>query len=233
MKILVMADNHNDLENVLEFLDKLKKVEFDVVIYAGDLTDVGLPKGFLQENIARLLIEELKTLKKPILAVPGNNDNLNVIRLLEEEGMSIHGKGRIINDVGFYGFGGAKTPFNTNYEPSDEEVKKGLERGFIDVLKARIKFQVTHCPPLNTRIDQTMAGMHVGSQIIRNFIEKYQPAVAVSAHIHEARGIDYLNKTLLINPGRFAEGYYGIVTIKEDLAEGKLFNLTLSPEGSL
>lgn len=225
MKILAIADNHNDLENMLEFLDKLKKVEFDVVVYAGDLTDISLPKGFLQEDIARLLIEELKTLKKPIVAVPGNNDNLSVIKLLEEEGISVHGKGKIINDVGFYGFGGAKTPFNTNYEPSDEELKKGLERAFVEVMNVKTKIQVTHCPPFHTRIDQTLTGIHAGSQIIRNFIEKYQPVVAISGHIHEARGVDYLNKTLLINPGRFAEGYYGIVSLKDGFAEANVFNL--------
>jgi Icc-related predicted phosphoesterase len=225
MKILVLADNHNDLENTLEFLDRLSRVDFDVIVYAGDLTDVGLPKGFHQEDIARLLIEELRMLKKPILAVPGNNDNLSVIKLLEEEGISIHGKGKIINDVGFYGFGGAKTPFNTSYEPSDEEMKKGLERAFIDVMNTKTKIQVTHCPPLHTRLDQTLTGMHVGSQIVRSFIEKYQPVVAVSAHIHEARGIDYLNRTLLINPGRFAEGYYGIVTLKDGFVEANVFNL--------
>jgi len=225
MKILVLADNHNDLENMFEFLDKLKNYEFDVIVYAGDFTDFGLPKGFSQEDIAKLLIEELLTLKKPIVAIPGNNDDLNVIKLIEREGISIHGKGKIINEVGFYGFGGAKTPFNTNYEPSDEELKRGLERGFIEVMNAKIKIQVTHNPPLNTKLDQTLTGMHVGSQIIRNFIEKYQPSVAVSAHIHEARGIDYLGKTLLVNPGRFAEGHFALVSIKENLTEASLYNL--------
>jgi len=225
MKVLVLADNHNDLENMFEFLDKLKNYEFDIIVYAGDFTDVGLPKGFSQEDIAKLLIEELMTLKKPIIAVPGNNDNLNVIKLIEKEGISIHGKGKIINDIGFYGFGGAKTPFNTSYEPSDEELKKGLERAFIEVMNTKIKFQVTHNPPLNTKIDQTLTGTHVGSQIIRNFIEKHQPIVSVSAHIHEARGIDYLNKTLLVNPGRFAEGHFVIVSVREGFAEALLYNL--------
>jgi Icc-related predicted phosphoesterase len=226
MKIAVLADNHNDLENMFEFLDKLKAYEFDVIVYAGDFTDVGLPKGFFQEDIAKLLIEELLTLKKPIVAIPGNNDNLNVIKLIEKEGISIHGKGKVVKDVGFYGFGGAKTPFNTSYEPSDEELKRGLEKGFIDVMDAKIKIQVTHNPPINTKIDQTLTGMHVGSQIIRNFIEKHQPLAAFSAHIHEARGIDYLNKTLLVNPGRFAEGYFALVSIKENKAEASLYNLT-------
>ncbi|MBU5689148.1 MAG: metallophosphoesterase [Candidatus Aenigmarchaeota archaeon] len=225
MKILVLSDNHNDLENMFTFLDRLKDYEFDVIVYAGDFTDIGLPKGFSQEDIAKLLIEELKTLKKPIVAIPGNNDSQEVIKLLEKENISIHGTGKIINGVGFYGFGGAKTPFNTLYEPSDEELKKGLERSFIQVMNVDKKIQVTHNPPINTKLDITLTGMHVGSQIIRNFIEKYSPTASISAHIHEARGIDYINKTLLLNPGRFAEGYFGIITLKDGLAEGSLFNL--------
>ncbi len=225
MKILVLSDNHNDLENMFVFLDKLKDYEFDVIVYAGDFTDIGLPKGFTQEDIAKLLIEELKTLKKPILAIPGNNDSKEVINLLEKENISIHGIGKKINEVGFYGFGGAKTPFNTSYEPTDDELKKGLERSFIQIMDLEKKVQVTHNPAYNTKLDITLTGMHVGSQIVRNFIEKYSPLVAVSAHIHEARGIDYINKTLLINPGRFAEGYCGIVNLKENSTEAILLNL--------
>ncbi|MEM5777282.1 MAG: metallophosphoesterase [Candidatus Aenigmatarchaeota archaeon] len=225
MKILVLGDNHNDLENMFNFLDKLKDYEFDVIVYAGDFTDIGLPKGFTQEDVAKLLIEELKILKKPIVAIPGNNDGLGIIKLLEKEKVSIHGVGKIINGVGFYGFGGAKTPFNTPYEPSDEELKKGLEKGFIQIMNADKKIQVTHNPPINTKLDITLTGMHVGSQIIRNFIEKYSPNVSISAHIHEARGIDYINKTLLLNPGRFAEGYFGVITLKDSVAEGSIFNL--------
>ncbi|MCX8179193.1 MAG: metallophosphoesterase [Candidatus Aenigmarchaeota archaeon] len=227
MKLLVIGDNHNDLENMINFLEKLKELDFDVIVYVGDFTDTGV-KGFTQEDIAKLLIEELKTLKKPIIAVPGNNDHVNIIKLLEKEGISIHGQGKIINGVGFYGFGGAQTPFKTLYEPTEDEIRKGLERSFIQVMNAEIKVQVTHCPPINSKLDLTLTGFHVGSQTIRNFIEKYSPTVAVCGHIHESRGVDYINKTLVLNPGRFAEGYYGMILLKDKL-EGFIGNIV---EGS-
>ncbi|MEM2175616.1 MAG: metallophosphoesterase [Candidatus Micrarchaeia archaeon] len=224
MKILVVGDNHNDLENMISFLEKLKEFDFDVIAYVGDFSDVGVTKGFQQEDVAKILIEELKMLKKPIVAVPGNNDNKNVIELLEKEGISVHGKGKIINGVGFYGFGGAKTPFNTFYEPSEEEIKKGLEKSYVQVMNVEKKVQITHVPPINTKLDLTLTGLHVGSVVVRNFIEKYSPTVALCGHIHESRGVDYINKTLLLNPGRFAEGYYGIVTINEK-TDGFVFNV--------
>lgn len=225
MRVLVVGDNHNDIENMLTFLDKLRDNDFDVVVYSGDFTDVNTPKGFTQEDIAKLLIEELKIFKKPIVAIPGNNDTWGVIDLIEREGISIHGKGKVIKDVGFYGFGGAKTPFKTTIEPSDDELRSGLNRGWMDVEKAKIKVQVAHNPPLNTRLDMISFGTHVGSSVVRGFIENKKPVVAVSAHIHEARGVDRLGKTLLINAGRFSEGYYGLVEIKNGVAEGNVYNL--------
>jgi hypothetical protein len=205
MKILVIGDNHNDIENMLNFLDKIQKNEFDVIVYTGDFTDVNTPRGFTQEDIAKLLIEELKTLNKPIVAVPGNNDTKGVVSLIEKEGISVHGKGKIIDGVGFYGYGGAKTPFNTTIEPTDDEIKKGLNNAWLDVDKTKVKVQITHMPALNTRLDMVSFGTHVGSRAIRGFIEEKKPVVAVSAHIHEAKGIDRIGSTLIINSGRFSE----------------------------
>ncbi len=226
MRILVIGDNHNDIENMLTFLDKLKGGGFDVVVYSGDFTDVNTPKGFTQYDIAKLIIEELKTLDRPIVAVPGNNDTRNIIDLIERDGISIHGRGKIIKDVGFYGYGGAKTPFNTNIEPSEAEVKTGLNKGWADIKDAKVKVQITHNPPFNSRLDMISVGTHVGSRVVRDFIEEKKPAVSVSAHIHEARGTDRIGNTLLINAGRISEGYYGLVEIRNGTAEGNVYNLT-------
>lgn len=225
MKIIVLGDSHNDIENMFSYIEKLSMIDFDVIIYTGDFSDIGIPKKFTQEDIAKIIIKELKTLKKPIVAVPGNNDTKNIINVLEDEGVSIHGIGKIINNVGFYGFGGAKTPFNTLYEPSDEEIERGIKKALNDIKGTEIKIQVTHCPPINTKLDLVATGFHVGSVVVRKFIEEVKPVMAASAHIHEARGVDYIDKTLLINPGRISEGYVGFVNIKNNQAEGHVFNL--------
>ena len=44
-------------------------------------------------------------------------------------------------------------------------------------------------------------------------IEEYEPALAVSGHIHEARAIDNIGPSTLINPGPFKDGFYGICEI--------------------
>lgn len=227
MDILMLGDNHGDIENTLNYVEKLNEFKFDVIVYSGDLTDsfAAIPKGFTQESIARILIEELRSLKKPIVAVPGNNDTYDVINLLEKEAVTIHGRGKTIDGVGFYGFGGAKTPFGTAYEPSDEELRMGLEKGSKHISNTGRKVLVTHNPAYGTRLDITQTGMHVGSEIIRKFIERERPNVAVSAHIHEAKGVDKIGDSFLINAGKFSEGYFGLVNISNNAVRGKVLNL--------
>lgn len=224
MKILVISDIHNDVENILTYVDKLGMIDFDVIVCPGDFTDVNIPKGFTKTDIGKLIIEELRSLGKPILAIPGNMDK-EIIPLLEDEKISLHGNGKIIKGVGFYGFGGAKTPFNSPLEPEESEIRIGLENGFEKVKDAKIKVQVTHNPPARTKIDVAYTGAHLGSEVVRKFIEVKQPDVAISSHIQESRGTDLLGKTKLINSGRFPEGHCGLISIGKDGIEVKIINL--------
>lgn len=221
--MVVIGDIHNDAESIINFLDKLSALNFEVIICPGDFIDVA-PKGFTAKEIGSLIIEELRAFKKPIVAVPGNLDG-NILSLLEDEKISIHGKGKIIGDVGFYGFGGARTPFQTSLEPSEEQIENGLRNGFEEIKNAKYKIQVTHIPPINTNIDRLYTGAHVGSEAVRKFIEKNKPNVAVSAHVHEARGIDNLAETKLLNAGRFPEGSFGFIEIKNGKIDVRLQNL--------
>ena len=225
MDIIVISDIHGDVENLLVYLDKIKELKFDVVICPGDLTDVDVPKGFSQNDVARLIIEELKTLKRPLLCVPGNVDSPEVINILKEDDVSIHGEGKIIGDYGFYGYGGAKTPFSTNIEPTERELKNGLEGGLKDLGDIKKLIQVTHTPPFNTKLDMIQAGLHVGSKIVRGFIELHNPLIAISAHIHEAKNTEKLKNTFLMNSGKFSEGYFGLINIKNGIVSGKILNL--------
>jgi len=199
-------------------------LNFDVIVALGDFTDVNLPKGFSNIDMGKLIIEELGILKKPILAVPGNFDK-DLIEFFEKKKILLHGNGRIINGIGFYGFGGARTPFGTPLEPSEDEIERGLKKGFEEIEKTEKKIQVTHMPPAGTKLDIITSGAHVGSEIVRKFIEEKKPVAAISAHIHEARGIDELNPTKLINPGRFPEGYCGLISAGEEKTTTKIINL--------
>jgi len=76
---------------------------------------------------------------------------------------------------------------------------------------------ITHNPPFGTNLDRTETGEHVGSKAVREFIEKNKPILAISAHIHEAGGIDKLGDTVLFYPGVAYEGKYGLVSINKEI----------------
>jgi len=79
-----------------------------------------------------------------------------------------------------------------------------------------------HCPPINTIIDQApkldatlkpiMSGgrlemIGAGSTAVRDAIEKNQPLLGLHGHIHEAKGVVKLGRTVCLNPGsEYGEG---------------------------
>lgn len=67
---------------------------------------------------------------------------------------------------------------------------------------------VLHSPPRDTRCDMIGARQHVGSRAIRAFLERHQPPLALSGHIHESPRIssayrDAIGRTVVVNPGQF------------------------------
>lgn len=224
MKILVVSDVHNDVENIMPYLEKAESLKVDVVVCPGDFTDYTLPKGFTRIEMAKLILEELKSLGKPIITVPGNQDK-EAIPLLESEGVSVHGIGKVIDGVGFYGFGGAKTPFDTSFEPDEKEIEVGLKKAYEGIKDVKVKIQVTHNPPVNTKLDIIPSGAHVGSAVVRKFIEDKQPAAAIAAHVHESRNIDGIGNCKIINSGRFPEGYCGLIEVTGGIATAKIVSL--------
>ena len=60
---------------------------------------------------------------------------------------------------------------------------------------------ITHAPPYETKLDLMHIG-HVGSVSYKRFIEKYQPILALSGHIHETfTKEEKIGETLASNPG--------------------------------
>ncbi len=221
MNIAVLGCIHGDIENIMKFLDKVSAFKIDAFVCPGDFTDHATPKGFSRTDLVRIFLEELNGFGKPIITVPGSWDK-DVIDFLKRESTSVHGEGKIINGIGFYGYGGARTPFRTPFEPSEGEILLGLEKAFSEVKNANIKIQVTHTPPQNTKVDVISTGAHVGSPTVREFIETNQPDVAVCAHIHEGRGVDSLKGTRIINCGRFPEGHFGLISVDGQKIDVKL-----------
>ena len=74
---------------------------------------------------------------------------------------------------------------------------------------------VSHQPPYGTKADTLKNGVHVGSKIVRSFIDTWQPLACFCGHIHEGRGIDTIGKTKIINPGPVFRGYFAYAEISD------------------
>ena len=213
MKMLVIADIHGDFNTLEQFIDITRASDFDLIICPGDFTDMfSVPREFSQIDIANLILQKLLALGRPLLCVPGNHDPYEIVELFDNYNINLHARVRKACGIKFLGWGGAPTPFNTIFEPSDEETREML-----DSLLAGVGGEpfvlVTHDPPKNTSVDRVTSGDHVGSPVIRKFIEKNQPILALSAHIHESPGQETIGKTTLFYPGALFNGLYGEVEI--------------------
>jgi len=206
MRIVSFGDIHMALDAIDQLASALRQA--DLVIVSGDLTNFG---G--REDAAQV-VAAVEQCTRQLLAVSGNLDQREVMDLLCERGISLHGEARRIGDLGIFGCGGSNfTPFRTPTEFSEEELGALLERGYRQVSNARHVLMVCHAPPVNTATDRIFNGQHVGSPTVRAFIEEHQPEVCITGHIHESAGVDRIGRTTVVNAGLLREGGYIVVSL--------------------
>jgi uncharacterized protein len=204
-RFVVFPDIHDRPDN----LKKMRHVlaDCDAVLLAGDMTNGNV------ENLHKI-IELISQYNEAIYAVCGNMDTEAMNMMLAREGMSLHRRHEIIDDIAILGCGGA-LPFYGRYVFSEEQLAGFLEDSLVGVPENMPKILLCHQPPFDTAMDVIDTGEHVGSKAVRAFIEKVQPLVCFSGHVHGATGIDTLGKTKLINAGPiWATNRYAIVEIE-------------------
>ena len=205
MKIVSFGDVHMATSNLSRLTEVMK--DTDLVILSGDLTNFG------GAGDASRVIADVRAYCTSILALPGNLDQPEVVDFLEAEGIALHGRGLVLNDVAIFGCGGSNiTPFKTPMELSETQIYETLARGYDRVAGARPLLMVCHAPPIETKCDRLIGGQAVGSSAARRFIEKVKPDVCISGHIHESAGVDRIGTTTIVNAGPFKSGGYVVVS---------------------
>ena len=206
MRILALADIHGAYDTMNAII--ATEANCDVIVVAGDMTTNG---GVLEFGKA---LKQVQSAGKPVVAVCGNMDPPDLEEVLTDFGISVNGKGIAISDVGFFGVSGAPVSIlHTPNEISEEEIGVKAERGWKDVEATRWKVFVPHPPPYKTKVDRLFIGKHVGSRGVKNFIVQRQPDVTICGHIHEARGVDTVERSRIINCGPVGRGHYGIIIL--------------------
>jgi hypothetical protein len=200
LKILASSDYHGNVRAASRIAEAASNQGFNLILVAGDLTTLG------PVALAREIVEILLESKIPVLHVPGNMDPAGVHEALKDLGVSLHGEAVIIENVAFVGAG---------YE---YEVLERLEAGIRKLKGKKPDIFLTHAPPYRTKVDLSWSGSHVGSEELAEAIKKYGPRLAVCGHIHEARGTDRINQTLICNPGPASKGFYAEISLKDEIA---------------
>jgi len=212
MKILATADFHGSLEASKQAALKAKSIGADIVVICGDITHFGSVKD------AEKILSPLTRLKLPILYVPGNCDSPSLLEKEVEGAQCMHGKCQTIGNLSFIGAGSipADRVHPSPLDVSDEEILGALTQGLKQCESSSRLVVIAHSPPINTKLDITYFGGHVGSSSLRRFIEQTQPSVVFCGHIHEARGIDYIGKTVVANMGPARHGYCAVTDFNHE-----------------
>lgn len=202
MKFLVLSDIHGDLEHLGKLEGEFKKA--DAVLFAGDFAK------FAEPETAEPVLEKLCSMHNTIFSVIGNCDEPDFIGNIEAKDISVQKSLVQFEGLCIAGSGGGLPFGGAANEREDAELATDFniltEQGSCewDNLVA-----IMHNPPKDTDCDKISAGIHVGSESLRAFIEQYKPLAVVTGHIHESVAVCKIGNTTVINPGALMEGRYG------------------------
>ena len=102
---------------------------------------------------------------------PSNWDRPEVENYLDQEGISLHRRHIVIEGIAFLGAGAAlHSPNRSPNEVSEEDFEKFLAEAVSDLDNSFPKVLVCHQPPIQSVVDKTWVGLHIGSKALRTFI---------------------------------------------------------------
>jgi Icc-related predicted phosphoesterase len=206
VRIAAAGDLHYDALSTGKLRAHFQKLdkEADLLLLAGDLTDTGTP----EETVA--LVEDLKRIQIPIVAVLGNHDyHCNQVKevrqILEEVGVTVlEGESAVlqcrelsIGIAGTKGFGGGfegacgtvfGEPEMKDFIAHTEKLSDQLKENLLS-LKTDLKIALLHYAPIR----ETLAGERaevfpfLGSYLLGKAIDEAGADLIVHGHSHHGR----------------------------------------------
>ncbi len=201
-----------DIHEKISLVHKIDAIpQAQSVLIAGDLTNAG------GRDAASSVINEIERINPRIYAQIGNMDTYEVHEYLTEKGVNTHAETIDLgHGVGLMGLGYSNpTPFHTPSEADEEQLAEWLAQTRRKAGEFDYLILMSHTPPHGTRSDRIQSGQSVGSLSVRHFIEEVQPDVCLTGHIHEAKSVDQIGKTRIVNPGLFEEGGYALIRLED------------------
>ena len=188
-KILAAGDFHGDSKITKQLAEKAAREKVDLVILTGDITSPIESKNLLKPFIER---------GEKVVFVPGNWDSTETINFLSQlYGIkNIGDKSAKYDNVGIFGIGSP----DWQMELDDKKTYEKLKRDFEKIKDLEKKILVSHLHAAGTKSE--FSGVP-GSPALRKAIERFQPDVFLSGHIHEGEGLyEKIGKTRVFNVGR-------------------------------
>jgi hypothetical protein len=201
LKLLVCSDIHGSKE-ALDMLQKASGEDcYDAVIVCGDFTTFGSP-DFTKEALTRF--------QTRVLAIPGNCDVPETVTVLEHANASVHNLRVEVGGRTFFGFGGGMpTESGMPFEMEEDIIERSLRS-----IAVPGGVMVTHMPAYGMN-DRLRSGHSGGSEGILRVAKEFKPVLALSGHIHEARGKVMSADTTYVNPGPARNGFYASIVLGE------------------
>jgi Icc-related predicted phosphoesterase len=233
MRIAAMGDLHIREDGSASFRELFGEIsrEADVLVLAGDLTDLGKPKE------AELLAQDLKACSIPVVGVLGNHDyecgcQEEVARILRDTGMRLlDGQSTEIDGVGFVGVKGFAGGFGRRMLGSFGEpaIKQFVTESMNETMRlenamrtvrAKRSMVILHYAPITETIESEPLEIYpfLGSSRLAETIDRFQVSAIVHGHAHRGR---YEGRTpggqRVFNVARFIEKPngkpYGIIEV--------------------
>ncbi len=186
-RLAIIGDVHGAQEKLDLVLPQVYNAHPDAVLMVGDL---GSERNLLDTAMA--VLERVSQLDLPILYVPGNHD----LPDLPDHALARNVDHRVLEVAGLrvWGIGGSgPNQWGFPYEWSEDMLRQ-RPRERADILLA-------HCPPLDTPLDPTTRGEHVGSQAMRELLQERRFELMACGHIHESPSCAKIDGVVCVNAG--------------------------------
>lgn len=195
MKILAVADIHGAQFRLNLVLKNIERFSPDLIVICGDITQFG--PGELAKNF-------LDQIPVDTLAITGNIDSSDVSKGIDDsKATKIEMKRAVKKGVIFVGMS----------RDISNQLKIIEEKKLID----ETCVLVSHEPPYGAQ-DKVFLGMHAGSKILKEIVEKYNPRLLLCGHIHEDPGYKKFSKTIVVNCSMGKRGEGAIIEINEKIS---------------
>jgi Icc-related predicted phosphoesterase len=210
MRLLALSDIHGNKQCVRRILAHAAQQpgKPEAIVIAGDLTNWGSPDEAIQ------IIELCEAYVPQVLTVSGNCDDELIEKYIVKHGNSLTGRGRVVNEVGFFGVSCGTPHLGNTWEVSEEVMAGWLQGGHREIADTPRKVLVTHSPP-HGMVDFAWTKKHGGSHAVRAALDQYDIQLVLCGHIHEARGLMRYNHTTIINCGAAWMGFYATIELND------------------